>query len=119
MNPNLTFFVQIIHFIIAYIIIEKFFLRPLLQLINKEKHYYDELINTIHKHQQLLKAKEELKITEWRNIKHFFATIIPKRIAKLFPPYKQLEIPPMNEKEMQKTVQELKTFLIKRLSNVS
>lgn len=119
MTINLTFFMQMIHFLIAYKIIETFFLRPLLQIINQERKQYDDLVAMIHTQQQLLKAKEELKITQWRTIKQFFATIIPKKTAPLFTPYKQIKIPAIKHKELKHIAQEITTFLIKRIRDAS
>lgn len=120
MDINFTFFVQVLHFFIAYQIIEKLFCRPTIQEIEKEKKIYSDLNAQIHVEQQELAKKEAYKQHEWDKSKLFFARSLPRII-----PHHGVEhvkkavhaaaILPQEEQEYQNQAEQL---LIQRLRNV-
>jgi hypothetical protein len=121
MNINFTVFIQAFHFFIAYLIVERFFLRSVLQSINQEQQHYNDLIATINTQQQHIKDKEERKLLEWNAIKLFFAKTIPH-----IQPQEQLVRPgtiksdiTLSKQKQQEYEQELQKVLVKRLSHVS
>ena len=64
---NLTFFVQIIHFFIGYLISKKYIFGPVLNLIEKEnktKLIFDEKILELT---NLIEIKKEAKELSWKN----------------------------------------------------
>ncbi len=67
---NLTFFVQILHFFIGYLISKKYIFGPVLNLIEKEKKaklIFDEKILELN---NLIEIKKEAKELSWKNF-HF------------------------------------------------
>lgn len=120
MGINFTFFIQGFHFLVAYFILEKFLLRPIVKALRKEQKEYTDLITTITTQQKLLEEKEKHKQAQWNTLKRLFAQVIPPLGPTPSIPFEFISQPISITKqkfnEYKKNIQET---LITRLSNVS
>lgn len=72
MNINLTLFVQIFNFLIAYFIISRFFLKPALTLVQVDINRNQSLLSSITKEDQKLFEKQNLKKSNWKIFQNYF-----------------------------------------------
>ena len=78
MNFNATFFVQIIHIIIGFIILERLLIKPwtraMMNDLNEKKEHEDLLKQA----QDRVAMKEQFKNEQWREFQISFAQTIPR-----------------------------------------
>ena len=77
MEINSTLFVQCVHFIIAYILIKKFLLRPAYMFIKNEHDKRQRLIGLIDKRQEVVANKQDILHTQWQHYVHSFSVHTP------------------------------------------
>jgi hypothetical protein len=78
LNFNATFFVQIIHIIIGFIILERLLIKPwtraMMNDLNEKKEHEDLLKQA----QERVAMKEQFKNEQWREFQISFAQAIPR-----------------------------------------
>lgn len=75
MNINLTLLVQIINFVIAYFILTRGLLRPVLALIKKELAQKRSLEAKLSSEQKIVEAKQQTKINNLEEAKAYFSSL--------------------------------------------
>lgn len=82
MNVNLTLVVQIIHTIIAYIIIERVLLRPLFGAYCRDKKEKQDLVDNVESLKSALASRESAQHDQWQGLKSAFKQREPASISK-------------------------------------
>jgi len=77
LNINATFFIQLIHFLIGYIIIERLLLSPWVKVIHNESNQIHEQEKLVTIAQERLFQKEQFKQEQWREFQIAFAQAMP------------------------------------------
>lgn len=77
MNINATFFIQLFHFLIGYLIIERLLLRPWFGVIDNEARQKHEQENILKIAQQRVAYKEQFKEEQWREFQVIFSQSMP------------------------------------------
>lgn len=72
MTLNATIIVQIIHFLVGYLLISRFLLKPAYQILAKEQEYVDGLQHKVEHEEQRLQQKQEEKQDDLMFIKRYF-----------------------------------------------
>lgn len=121
MNINLTLVIQIIHFLIAYVILNKLILRPGVQVIMQGQEYKNGLEQAITQAQNARDAKIKEKDEYWQTIVAWFAQESPQiqpLAAKVTTPLHAAPQEPTPPAILTAYTLELETYLIKRLEHV-
>jgi len=69
---NLTLIVQMAHFLCAYIIITRLFLRPGYQAVQEDNQRFHHIKSRVVAHQELIAHKQAHKRTRWRLFQDYF-----------------------------------------------
>ncbi len=77
MNINATFFIQLFHFLIGYLILERLLLRPWFNVIDHEAQQRLEQEQLLNIAQQQVAHKEHFKKEQWREFQVSFAQAMP------------------------------------------
>lgn len=77
MNVNATFFVQLIHFFIGYLILERLFIRPWINSITQDLNQRKKFTSLLKQAQERVALKEKFKEEQWREFQVSFAQTIP------------------------------------------
>jgi len=72
MNLNFTIFVQIVHFIIGYIIIKNILLKPVINELLKDDILQNDLLTKIGSQESELKKKISIKTALWQDARAQF-----------------------------------------------
>ncbi len=72
MTLNLTLVVQIAHFLIAYALLSRFFLRPGYRAVKSDENRLRQLRAAIITEQKRLAEKQEYKRNAWVHCQHYF-----------------------------------------------
>lgn len=78
MEINSTLFIQCIHFMIAYMVIKRFLLRPAYMFIKNERDKRQRLIKSLEKRRGIVAHKEQAMHVGWQNYVQAFSTHIPR-----------------------------------------
>ena len=81
MNINFTFLVQLFNFFIAYSIIERFFLRPAVGIVQQESSSLEVAQKNIVHAQKTLEEQKKALALQWLDFQHTVRTVIPKLIS--------------------------------------
>ena len=77
MNINFTLVLQSIHFLIAYLIIDRFLLRTVIGLVQQDEDTIMHAQDQLKKAESQLQKKEMFKNTQWNNFCTFFGQASP------------------------------------------
>ncbi|MCK9544056.1 MAG: hypothetical protein M0R03_18710 [Novosphingobium sp.] len=80
---NLTLFIQIINFLIAYYFISRFFLTPALDIFVEDKNYKEDLEKKITEKKDRILDKEDYKRLNWKEYQKHYKKLIPDHTIKL------------------------------------
>ena len=121
MEINITLFIQMVHFYIAYVILDCLILRPAVSTIQEEQHQYNTLITTLNNQLQLLKEKELNRFNQWQQFRNELKGRIPHLPQEGRPELTVhiKEILSFNQEQKQQYKEELITSLTRRLNHVS
>lgn len=72
MTLNATLIVQIFNFLIGYVIISNFFLKPVYNAIKREEHFLHDLKEKMNYELDLVRAKENEKENDWQSCQNYF-----------------------------------------------
>lgn len=72
MNINLTILVQLVNFFIAYSVLTKFFLKPWLEVFDKDRRDRARLKHMLSEQQELLLEKKRHKLIQWQRFQAYF-----------------------------------------------
>ncbi len=123
MTINLTLFIQIVHFMIAYHLIEKLLLAPFMKVKNQERadqKIIDMVYENTHKQLELAEIQ---KNEEWKKTCKALGMLIPQTVAgrllesgeKLMPTLRQpLCLSQEEQNELTQPVIEVITHIIRR-----
>lgn len=119
MEINLTLFIQVINFLIAWALLRILYFKPAVEYIAHRKKEYDHLINTFSYWQTKITAKEHEKSLMWSDFKIFSKTHGPS-ISKTEEVFKYSHpLPPHIDKgHMEELVKETKELIIQGVSRV-
>ena len=82
MTLNATLLVQIFHFLIAYLILDRLFLRKAVGIIQQEKAEQDALMQEIQKERDAVAQKHAQKEKAWQGFQQQFAKETPRLIQR-------------------------------------
>ncbi len=119
MNINFTVVVQLLHFFIAYILIERLLLRPAAALIQKEDDERLKLQNLAAFNKERLGQKEIDKEREWRMVQELFLKTMPRARTLEAEQTKQVMIEPdkLDEHYVQQVIKKSTDFLVAKVTH--
>lgn len=120
---NATLVVQIINFFVAYIVIDRFFLRNVVNVIQQENHHHESLAASIELEKNNLLIRQRVKEDAWMNYRQLFSQHIPA----IKTPLKTLNLYQdehrkglvLTEAEKAKLIATIKNYLYKKVQNVN
>lgn len=121
MNINFTLVIQIFHFFIAYFLLDRFLIRHVLALIHKNEQEVEKAKKAVDVVEQQIKKKELLKEEQWQLFKTFFTDNAPQFKIPLYKEMKTISIkesPSLKPDEEKAMIQELKEFVMRKVSRV-
>ena len=71
-SVNFTLVVQAINFLIAYIMIRKLFLRPVIEAIHEDKRHYGQHVEMIEVQRERVRVKNTEIEDRWKECQHEF-----------------------------------------------
>lgn len=106
LDPNSTIFVQMIHFLVACIVLRVFLWRPVIVIIQQEEEQKRTLENEYQKQRALIEHKEQELKQVWFHAREAFLVTIPqstdRRFDKLIALKKfTVHTPQVSEQQMQ------------------
>ena len=119
MDINITFFVQLFHFLIAYLIIERFLLKPVYRTLQRNDYHMQALFKGLEAQKSKVKNKELQKHQEWQSVQQSFTELMPQPV-QAFDAY-TLDTPlvALSQQKQQEYQKLTENLLIKRLNHVS
>jgi F0F1-type ATP synthase membrane subunit b/b' len=123
MDINITIFVQIINFSIAYLIIRYLLLRPAVSIILQEEDRQAESNKKLHTLESAIKTKEATITHEWNSCQQEFDSHAPAVIEALQALEAQdtesvKDAPSLDKKSIEPITESVAQELTERLSNV-
>ncbi len=117
MSINLTLLVQIVHFMLAYVIITRLFLRPGYAAVKSDLNRVRQLRNRIVARQELIAHKQTYKRTRWELFQDYFYKQKPEISKELLVSYPQKEImyKPLTQEELSSLSDEISTAIKKKV----
>ncbi len=104
LTVNLTLLVQMVHFIIAYLVINRLLLRPGYKVVSSNAHRVKQVERRIVARQELIAHKQAYKQTRWKLFQDYFYKQKPQ-VQKEYSvaPSRPLEVklPDMSHKELE------------------
>lgn len=104
MTINGTLFVQMINFLIAYLLIDRFLLRTAVKVIQHEHTEYNQLISDVKQEQENVSKQAAKKINEWHQHQEQFMQYIPQKVVVLMPKIPELKTVSVSSEAIQKMV---------------
>ena len=98
--PDLTLVLQIIHFGIAYVIMQKFIFAPALKIIQAQDHYQKSLEQQIDQARALQMHTQEEQQSRWQKMKNALRATTPKISQICLTRKKELEQPLPDQQEL-------------------
>lgn len=120
MNINFTFIIQLFHFLLAYVILERFLLRPAVGIVQQEKNTLADAGIRIAMAQEILEKQKNTVIVRWRNFQHSTTADIPKlSVARTAfeSQNKQIGVMPVFDKHTM--VPQIKQFIVSKVSDAA
>lgn len=114
MNINATLFVQMVHFLIAYVLLRRFLFKPVASVIFAQRAYYTKLKDVIEHEEHAIIRKQEQQKEQWNIFQQEWQEAVPsleRRDTKKFPELIIQKVPLSKDvlsKEVQKVVQDIK-----------
>ncbi len=120
---NITILVQMINFIIAYVIIRTLLLKPAVTVILQEEEHRATLDKSIENIDKANKAKQETMAYQWSVCKQEFGEHAPEiseteRVLRTPPAVELPAIPELDKKSIEPMADSLAHDLVERISNV-
>lgn len=119
---NATLLLQMVHFGLAYYLLDRFLLHNVVTEIQQEQKNHANLLADIEAKKKKLKDQELHKKTLWDALRTLFIQYTPKNI---FIVHKQKELPKKNIQEISVTkknqehyIKDLESFLYNKVKNV-
>ncbi len=115
---NLTLIVQIVHFLIAYVLISKFFLRPGYEAVKSDENRLRQIRSLIEEEQQHVAAKELKKRSRWQACQQYFhknRPIVETQSVGLVPLSHQAPFPEPSEKELKELAHDVSMSLKEKM----
>lgn len=118
---NLTLFIQILNFLLAYYFISKFFLKPALSIFKKDKDYSDNLKNQLSLKKDKILNIENYKELKYQEFQNYYKKIIPNqelKIDKIKFDNLNLKLPEkIDSKEIDKIIKDAANYLKLKVIN--
>lgn len=122
MNINLTLIVQIIHFFVAFYIIKRFLLAPVIALISEDEHKMAIAHRDIAQSVKKFEHAEEVKQQQWQGFYTFVASCMPCHEKPLVSNYDIVNVDTsrlLSAQQERVLIDEIKNSLIIELSDVN
>ncbi len=123
MDINITLIVQLILFIVAYLILRIFLFKPVMAIINHETIERESLISLVEARTIIVRQKEMEKKERWQHNQQEFSLIIPDVSHSELFVFKDLEpslsLNPLNKELIMRSVDQMTTAIIKKVEHVS
>lgn len=118
MTINLTLVVQMAHFLIAYVLISKFFLKPGYDAVKSDENRLRQIRSLIEEEQQQVAQKELEKRSRWQQCQHYFyknRPVVQTDRVGLVPLGNQVPFPEPSEKELKELAHEVSVHLKEKM----
>lgn len=115
---NLTLIVQIVHFLIAYVLISKFFLKPGYDAVKSDENRLRQIRSLIEEEQQQVAAKELKKRSRWQACQQYFyknRPVVETQRAGLVPLVQQGPYSEPSQKELKELAHEVSMSLKEKM----
>lgn len=121
MELNLTLFVQILNFFIAWFLLRILYFKPAIDFIDCRKKEYDQLIDRLHHWQSIMASKEQEINRLWGGLKQFGQEHKPPVATKgvfqaQYNP--SLQVDTIDQKQIDLLVEEIKELIQEGVSHV-
>ncbi len=115
---GVALFVQMIHFTIAWYLIDTFLFKPLATIAFEQEHSEEVLLNAVAERKALFIAEQSNQVLQWHKRKELFNQHIPQIQVAFSHSFANLMCPivqslPNNEKEA--VIQELSAYIVKKV----
>lgn len=119
MNINITILVQIVHFYIAYLILYKFLLKPVMAILQQEASLKRDWEIQVVFAKQALERAEYLKQCQWQEFSAFAKTQVPSIAPRMVEQLIKRQPPaPLLADGQRVLVDEVKQAIMQELSHV-
>ncbi len=120
MAINLTLLVQIVHFIIAYIILTRFLLRPGYKAVKSDANRERQLKSRIVSRQELIAHKQMYKRSRWELFQDYFSKQKPqmrKQVWASHPKKMDEEFPELSAQELDTVSDQIATSIKEKVAS--
>lgn len=120
LNVNLTVLVQIVHFFIAYYLLNYFFLKPGYKIVVAEAYRSKQLRSRVIARQELIAHKQSYKANRWKLFKDFFAQQKPQMSREYAPsstPLSRTSAPEIPQKELVAVAKTIADALVSKVQS--
>jgi hypothetical protein len=123
MGINITILIQIVNFLIAYVIIRTLLLKPVVTVILNQEAHQEELNLTLQNLEKGNQAKEAILAQDWESCKKEFKEHAPKiqeaqKMLEQPTPENLPEIPAIDKKTIEPMTNQVADQISERLSHV-
>jgi len=121
-SVNFTLVVQAINFLIAYVMIRKLFLRPVVEAINEDERHYSQNVEMIEVQRERVRVKNNELEDRWKECQHEFdenePEVAPTQqvVVKVATGIKK--VPPLDKKTVDQISEKTAEELIKKVADV-
>lgn len=118
---NLTLLIQVINFIIAYIILRFLFFRPVVAVIKREDQEKDSLLDTIEQRRIMLQDREKERQELWRQCQYYFiehAPQMPSRLQMTIAALPEQQLPSLDQKTIEKYSELVTDAIVQKVRHV-
>jgi hypothetical protein len=117
MTINLTLFFQLLHFLCAYLLIDRLLLRKVVSIITEEQLAQEQLMKAIACERQEVAQKELLKNEQWLAYQEDFLKHAPTRETHVPSSPDSLNLTPELDAALQKELQHMLVAAIEKQVN--
>lgn len=118
MEINSTLFVQLINFIIAYLILRIFLFKPIVAVVAQETNERESLIALVEARTVIVQQKETERRQRWLEHQEEFASIIPVITRPELFVFKEIEpqltLQPIEQKTIDRTVSQITEDIVNK-----
>lgn len=90
MNINFTLIIQVCNFFIAYILLRRFFFRPVIGIITEEEIAKSTIYTAIEEQRQFLQSQREIGQKQWNDCRTYFMNRRPDSVLGYYGIFKNI-----------------------------
>ena len=118
---NATFFVQALHFLAVWWVVDRFFFQEVVAIIQQEQREIELFNQEIEKERELLAKEQDRRAALWIAYQQKFKSTVPRLSSSLIAPSAQLLMCPvcfdLNPEQKEKYIQQTVLLITQRVIN--